>query len=252
MELISNLPLKEMEASLLTHAILDFGNNHSHGGNRNTVEEAMRVAAYLHRSQTRKNRGNMPQTHYIEHPLRTTVRLMRYGVTLADILVASILHDTLEDHPFDLATDLGGIQVNDIWEARIGGLQYLEHAFGKQAMSIINGVSNIPLEGKKTKDEKRDIYVRHVEEVIVDPMVFLVKFSDWVDNGAGLRHQDTPGNEQMVAHLAKKYTAAGIVLQERFSFNKDFTALISEDGHSMMNNHLREGITSLLEIIDVS
>src|SRR5689334_18399095 len=63
-----------------------------------SVHKAIYLASYVHQGQTRSNRGPLPRDTYITHPLRNTLRLMRYGVEDADVLVASILHDTVEDH----------------------------------------------------------------------------------------------------------------------------------------------------------
>lgn len=62
-----------------------------------TLEKAVKFATLLHSKQTRRFRNNIPRTLYIEHPLRNTIRLVKWGVTDIDILVASLLHDTIEN-----------------------------------------------------------------------------------------------------------------------------------------------------------
>ncbi len=57
------------------------------------LEQAMRVAARYHRSQTRKS-SDLP---YITHPAGMAVLLARAGFTDDAVLAAALLHDTLED-----------------------------------------------------------------------------------------------------------------------------------------------------------
>ena len=94
-KLIRALPLKEMESSLLARAI--YSHAAEAGMDTEKVRESVALASYLHRTHTRSVRSVMPRTHYIEHPLRNAVRLFRYGVTDQDVIIAAILHDTVED-----------------------------------------------------------------------------------------------------------------------------------------------------------
>lgn len=41
------------------------------------IRRALAAAAFLHRNQTRANRGSLPRTSYIEHPLRGVLRAIR-------------------------------------------------------------------------------------------------------------------------------------------------------------------------------
>ena len=65
-EQIAALPLKEMEASLLRSAILNYIGELDLDGTQ--FRHAIDLASHLHRNQTRQNRGNMPKVHFIEHP----------------------------------------------------------------------------------------------------------------------------------------------------------------------------------------
>jgi guanosine-3',5'-bis(diphosphate) 3'-pyrophosphohydrolase len=57
--------------------------------------EALYFAAEKHRDQRRKNRG---QTPYINHPIELTYLLSTVGrITDREILIAAVLHDTIED-----------------------------------------------------------------------------------------------------------------------------------------------------------
>jgi len=59
------------------------------------VLEAVRFSAEKHRDQRRKGKGRSP---YVNHPVEVAERLWNLGgVRDADVIVAALLHDTLED-----------------------------------------------------------------------------------------------------------------------------------------------------------
>lgn len=63
--------------------------------NTGQLLEAIRFAADKHRDQRRKDRDHSP---YINHPIEVTQLLWEVGgVRDADVLVAAVLHDTVED-----------------------------------------------------------------------------------------------------------------------------------------------------------
>lgn len=71
------------------------------------VEQAIRAAAVLHKDQLRK--GSMPFP-YITHLVATAFTLLDY-TTDEDVIVAALLHDTLEDTDYtleELQEDFGG------------------------------------------------------------------------------------------------------------------------------------------------
>jgi len=79
------------------------------------VEQAIRAAAVLHRNQLRK--GSMPFP-YITHLVATAFTLYDYTHD-EDVIIAALLHDTLEDTDYtveELQEDFGG-RVREIVEA---------------------------------------------------------------------------------------------------------------------------------------
>lgn len=78
------------------------------------VEQAIRAASVLHKDQTR--RGSMPFP-FMTHLMATAFTLIDY-TTDEDVIVAALLHDTLEDTDYtleELREDFGG-RVGDIVE----------------------------------------------------------------------------------------------------------------------------------------
>ena len=79
------------------------------------IEQAIRAAAILHKDQVRK--GSVPYP-YITHLMAVSMMLLDYTED-EDVIVAALLHDTLEDTDYtvsELQEDFGG-KVRDIVES---------------------------------------------------------------------------------------------------------------------------------------
>lgn len=251
LSIMDTLPLKEMDGSLLTHAILK--SSQDVGMSKDVVEKALATASVLHRKATRANRGNMSRTHYIEHPLRNVLRLLRWGVTSETTIVATILHDVVEDCAKEITdTVLGSMPGVDRSETfmRAKAEQYIVDNFGGAVEDVVFSVTNPIMERSLSKDEKRSLYVDHVTSSVHSPEIFLVKFSDWVDNAAGLMHNHIPGNEQMISHLAKKYLPLADVFETKLS-QMDVKGQVSEEGYAEILRHIEEGRNNLFRLQQV-
>lgn len=253
---ISSLPLKEMDGTLLLQEL------HSYAGGVHIlhddflytgehVKDAIALASFAHRSQYRANRGPMPKVHYIEHPLRNAVRLHRYGMVDVRVILATILHDVVEDAPAIIVQILDPKCYDEDYtpiEMRSYAIRAIQDHFGYVVSQIIADLSN-PLERpnvKRSKSEKRADYLVHFESILESPDVFWGKFVDWIDNGAGLKH-NVSGNPGMIGHLAAKYRPAGELLAVRMLKDEDgsIRALVSDEGYTTACRQLTNGIESL-------
>ena len=237
---LQSLSLKSMDSSALTMAVLDAAKLAVPEG-ADRIFAAISAAAFLHRDQTRANRGNLPRTPYIEHPLRGTLRLLRWGVTDADVLVASILHDTIEDCSKDIVRYFLGIDPADLTavELRQYVIEWMTGEFGATATEIVLAVTNPDFPATLTRTERNALYVDKVAVAIAGcAPVFLVKASDFVDNACGLPHNNVPGNTDMVSRLARKYQPLVPIFQAELLANPDIAALISDDGFASLDGHL--------------
>jgi (p)ppGpp synthase/HD superfamily hydrolase len=237
-----NLDLKKMDGSLLAFAILN-NVKRIKGVDEAVILHAMEFASYIHRKDTRRNRENLPRDNYITHPYRNTLRLIRYGCTKQDVLVASILHDTAEDHPAEIVdefSDYSSANYNDVELLRVT-LEVIGGLFGKRVAEIVDGVSNVPLPPGTSKAVKREKYAEHVLLAIEDPDVFLVKFSDFVDNAVGLYHNT--GAPEMVLHLTTKYLLLINGFRKRIHRAKatDEFSLSRQEGYDEIFAHLDLG-----------
>jgi (p)ppGpp synthase/HD superfamily hydrolase len=235
---IATLPLKEMEASLLRSGIL--ARVDELGLDRARFAEAIDVASYVHRGQTRKQRGGMPIVHYIEHPLRNALRALRYGVSDPDILVAVILHDTVEDGAADMASVLAGRPAETEEEARATALEFVRDRFGEAVSEAVGGLSNPLLDDRLSRAAKNEAYVEHVAEAIRSTPVLVAKFVDFADNALSLHHSDATYARKQ----ATKYLPLVALFEQRLG-DPDVAELVGADAVARMRealdgNRLRE------------
>jgi len=210
-EFVKNQSLKEMDSAQLTQAILMEGV--SSGMNPKKLSDAISLASILHYPQRRKDRRHNPadiDNPYIEHPLRNSLRLIRWGCNDEDTVVASLLHDNLEDGSLYFAEKFLGKKVPEITEraARIGLGQFISDSFGKDVLKTVEAVTNElderPFSG--TLQQKHQRYLQHVADSVKNnPQALLVKAADLKDNAGSLNYSDRPGNEKFVKKLAMKY-----------------------------------------------
>ncbi|WP_159599510.1 HD domain-containing protein [Agromyces humi] len=231
-EMRTELPMKGMDTALLSDAIIHELNDPD---SVQTIRDAISFAAYYHRNDTRAQRGPLPRGPYIEHPLRNTLRLVRYGVRDVSVIVASILHDTVEDH----AAEIGEEHCTDANAE--GALKVIRSMFGEEVANIVRGVTNPDHPAGLTRAEKHDRYRSHVAEAIADPKVALVKVSDFVDNACSLSYT-ADGNARMTRNLAAKYEPLFPVFEDRM-VHPDIIALGANTGE--IRRHLQHGAVTL-------
>lgn len=246
-DLILALPLKEMEPSLLTHSILERSRVFLPTYEKMTWD-ALKMASYLHRNATRQNRHNLPKDTYITHPLRNAERLFRYGVEDPEIIIATILHDTIEDCSREICEDFAGYKVATEADCREVAYDYFSEALNQNISHMVGEVTNPILPREMSKADKREAYINHVESVVVDPKVYLIKFTDWVDNAVGLHHNAQEGNSGMIVHLSQKYFPLVGVFEENLT--ADVLKFVDDEGAEKIREHINAGRESLLTLME--
>lgn len=151
------------------------------------LSTALALAGDLHR-QDRRVREPV-----VNHLLRVTLRIMcHYETDDADLLVAALMHDSVEDHPADLAGDGHA----DPAEAALG---VLSAEFGPRVAELVGAVTN------PVYDRGGDVHAQYrahvVESLERHPAARIIKVSDFTDNGVGLIHTTGP----KLRKLARKY-----------------------------------------------
>jgi (p)ppGpp synthase/HD superfamily hydrolase len=161
---------------------------------RRRMERALDLAARLHAADRRDREP------YLNHLLRVAIRIMAYyGVRDTDVICAALLHDSVEDHPAELA---GGAA------DPAAALAVLAAEFGPRVAELVSAVTNPQYVPGRDPDEQ---YREHVADSLRDnPWARVIKVSDFTDNGAGLMHTTGP----RVHRLAGKYAPLVPVLAE--------------------------------------
>ena len=245
-ELVRALDLKEMDGVLLVADIRSRSADAGLGVDK--IDAAIALAGWAHRKQRRRARGDFPQTAYIEHPLRNAARVLRWGVASEAIVIACVLHDTVEDHAETLAGAVAPGTERNEREAREVVLAYYAEAFGAKVARLVRAMSN-PLGDDETLDEqnKQRVYRDHVLEEIADPEVAICKLADLADNALSLHHTDPTASDPRTIRLARKYTPLPPFLKR--IGEPDVRALMSSAGNQAAADAISAGIERLAPLV---
>jgi hypothetical protein len=196
--------LKQLESEEIAQHIMLLIKNMS-DVDAEKVKHAILLASDLHKTDTRANRGLAEKTPYIEHPLRNTLRLIRLGCTKESVIIGSLLHDTVEDHPFEIA-EKAGVATENEYEAREIAFNYINKTYSSEVSNMVRGMSNPIIEDKYMPAAKKNIIYRdHVYEAIENPNVFLGKVSDFIDNALSLHHTERTMSSVSLYKKSSKY-----------------------------------------------
>lgn len=210
---------------------------------------AIELAQELHRNDRHK------QYPYIYHVLRCANRLAQYlEVRDPEIIIASILHDSVEDH----AEELGSMapaaegQPQDAHVLQRRALGVIGDIFSEDTAVIVGGLTNPPHDGERYANERDKIaaYIQKVAMSIRDPRVFLAKVADWIDNGLGVVH-DQAGQGAKHDYFRLKYGAALKVFEARFH-EEDIQAMLSAGAKRYLCEQFALGRTRLIVEDDYS
>lgn len=223
---MNRLALKELDSAALVLVLQREIMSNPESFNASNVFEAVNMATYLHRNSTpRMQRANLPRTPYIEHPLRNTIRLLRAGCWSEKVIIATILHDVLEDCADEILIEfLGYTDISNFSEEekRKLALDFLISEFGSEVGRLILAVSNGILPAGISVTEKNTVYVAHIAEEIKDPDVYCIKYADIVDNATGLYHNVSKGSDNSgIIRRATKYLLVIDVFEMVFESVKD-------------------------------
>ena len=146
---------------------------------------ALELAGTLHAADRRQ------QEPYLNHLLRVAIRILsHYRVRDADVAVAALLHDAVEDHAPALAPD----------GTREAALAVLAGRFGSRVAGLVGAVTNPDFDpGRDAHEQYREHVARALDR---SPWARVIKASDFTDNGAGLIHTTGPHAVRLAAKYA--------------------------------------------------
>lgn len=182
---------------------------------------ALEKASLWHEGQTRVARQGAREP-YINHPKRNMLRAYTWGVVDAEVLVAILLHDVVED----CADKITEHKFNNEKDAKKTSLEVVEELFSPRVANLVSAVTNpISDVAGKTKEEKRKQYADHLSTVLSDSDVFIVKAADFVDNAGSLASSFNSNKTGMFEHLYLKYSLALEVVKSKFeNLHESFTS----------------------------
>lgn len=246
-------PLKNLDSAQLTlllqHMVIEQPEHFVFS----RVQDAIELAAHLHDGQTRANRSNLPRTPYIEHPLRNAIRILRWGITDEDTVIAAVLHDVVEDCPrriYEIVHGHKPVKDTPEQELREISLTFIADVFGTEVARIVLAVSNDILPSGLDRALKYANYLTHVRNAIAnDPAVFFVKLSDFVDNAVGLYHNNFGSNRDKIVGMATKYLPVVSVFEAELH-NMKLILPLEEVVVAQMFQHLSDARNRLTTIIE--
>lgn len=248
---IEALPLKEMDPLMLFQA-LSAAVQELPEVSLDTVDSAVEFATFVHRNDKREKRAGFPKTAYIEHPLRNAIRAVRLGCLSQSVIIACILHDTVEDHATEIVKDFLGLPSEGIEADREKSFVFVGQKFGVQVEFVVRGMTNPVLADSSSlsPDEKNAIYVEHVKEATSDGKILITKILDYMDNALSLHHTAANMTPQRLSRLARKYLPLHDIFVHKLRTVENIP--LTADEITKVITKLEEGREQLLEFARAS
>lgn len=174
------------------------------------IQKAAEFAKELHVGQFRSAPSWEEKPDYIVHPLRNAIRLIRWGSKDQNVILAGLLHDTVEDCSEKYCIHRS-IEFSGAHEARQILLSKISEDYGPRVADIVFKLSN-PIADSDQKqtislEKKNQSYSEHVKRSIAsDFEVLSAKLSDLHDNAASLIYTNHPERFAQNHRQALKYS----------------------------------------------
>lgn len=166
------------------------------------------------------------------HILRVSIFLLENFNYSKDVIVTGILHDIFEDHPqflhFEYDSEFAWNEIGEMCGER-----------SSEALRLLTNPVEVEEEEKKTGDIHNK-YHEHLGDVFKNPLSFLIKFADFVDNiitvgispSEKLRRECTP----RYLPLLSKYKSSLNLISKEFKNINDFDSEFFEKINNLYLN----------------
>jgi HD superfamily phosphohydrolase YqeK len=216
------------------------------------VENAYLTAAALHENDT--HRGKPYVYHLLEN---ARIVIEHFHIHDPRIIVASLFHDIVEDHPRKVLTEIGHIKEKAIPEnptERIKlGIVAIKDTTTELTSVLVDSMTN-PIKRslpKRTslraqKEIYLNDYIDHARIETEVPYVWMLKFADWVHNGVGIVDAEEGISLKKLASRRRKYFKLMEVLRTRFD-RGDMHLILADDTIAYIEEQFRLGSERLTE-----
>lgn len=157
------------------------------GPDRLRAADAVALTVDLHIDQEDRKDGSP----YVEHTLEVALTAVQVlEITEPDALIASLLHDSVEDQAPKLAAMRGGASGYVRQEA----FEELGRRFGSRVKTLVAHLTNPDWSGLPDRASRNAIYRAHFNETAAgDPVAFAIKLADFSTNALRLEEVRDPG-----------------------------------------------------------
>lgn len=200
--------------------------------------KALDLAMEIHSDQKPR-----PDGSYINHILRVSTRIVEeYGIKDLELVIAALLHDSVEDQSEKLASRING---GEKASEREKALLFINDNFGKRVENIVFKLTNLEHEDKNiSQDQKNKVYLKHVKEAIEDLDVLPIKLADFSDNALNLESVKETEKRLKLSH---KYLPVIEVFIEKLERTQD---VFNPEKIAEIKNNLLLGIENTKDFIN--
>lgn len=235
---IENLRLKDKTEEELASSLIE--SYAWKDEDRHLISSAYELARNLHQHDQYKDQS------YVYHLLRVANRINGYlHIDDAEVIAAALLHDSVEDHAAEISPESSQ---RDPGLRQQAALEQISGLFSPRTAELVAAVTNDPSQGAELSyEEKLAKYTAKVQKATSTPEGWLIKFSDWCDNGLGIVHGTETLSSSEIAHFQRKYGGDVLATFERRFREPDVQATLDWAAKGYVEHQLTLGHERLLD-----
>lgn len=163
------------------------------------IREALALAIELHGDEKLRDDG----TPYVEHVLRVADQVLNsFKITDPNVIIAALLHDSIENQRIKLAEKLYQDQPNErhaVPNVKNAAVRYLAADFGVTVASMVVELTKPDKADYPTLEARDADYLAQLRVDMQTPELFYVKLADFFDNVRSLEGAGTIEHQQQRA-----------------------------------------------------
>lgn len=173
--------LKKLSRNELFHKLCHFEFITRSQKNEQLVRGVYDLISKLH-----KDEPNRPDGPYVNHLLRVAIICLEFGANDIDVIVAALLHRSVEDQAEKLSQKMPSF-MNCSDPIRAGALMEIGIMFGEVVEKHVTSLTSPDLSCMSEGQDKKKLYNEHINNLIkVDSRAALIKLADFYDKALNL------------------------------------------------------------------